>query len=272
MTYVAFLSDSGDDLTLYLKSYREIRNLPDQSYTWTRFLQRVSPEALLERLSSYSVFARGLPPTQKLQDPNFLAVFEAVLCAGVVKEDEFIDAGTKDAISQCFRGGWLHTDKINGPNGFGYCFPSRLHHWYVEWKLWGITPRTPFNTTKPIDFAVTVIRMFSPLVLATGRQIGPGFIQRPPEAQYQDEFYRCCHRYSKGSLVTFLEYRNKSGQIDCYVPSKKWGIELLRDGKQLSQYSIRFSSAGAYGGTLSLSDYIILDFRDSTPQKKHPGR
>lgn len=33
-------------------------------------------------------------------DPNIAAVFEAVLCAGVV----------------------------NGPNGFGYCFSSPLHH------------------------------------------------------------------------------------------------------------------------------------------------
>lgn len=49
------------------------------------------------------------------------------------------------------------------------------------------------------DFAVAVIRLFSPQALGTGRR-GPGFIQRPPEAQYRDEFYRCSHQYSKGSL------------------------------------------------------------------------
>jgi hypothetical protein len=106
----------------------------------------------------------------------------------------------------------------------------------------------------------------------TGRQIGPGFIQRPPEAQFQDEFYRCCQRYSKGSLVTFPEYGTKSGRVDFYIPSKEWGIELLRDGDQLEQHSIRFSSTGAYGGMLSLSDYIILDFRTQTPTKRHPRR
>ncbi len=214
-----------------------------------------------------------MPPTQKLQDPNFVAVFEAVLCAGVVTDGDFTHPGTKDAISECFREGWFHTDTINGPNGFGYYFPSRLHHWYVEWRLWGTTPPTPFNVTKLLDFAVTVIRMFSPQVLAaTGRQIGPGFIQCPPEAQFQDEFYRCCHRYSKGSLVTFPEYGTKSDRVDFYVPFKKWGIELLRDGNQLEQRSIRFSSTGAYKGTIALSDYIILDFRAKPPKKRHSRR
>lgn len=129
MTCVAFLSDSGDDLTSYLKSYREIRHLPDQSYTWTRFLQRVSPEALLERLSSYSIFARGLPPTQKLQNPNFVAVFEAVLCADVVKEDEFTDTGMKDAISQCFCGGWLPWIKLLDRTVSGTV--SCQHFWHL---------------------------------------------------------------------------------------------------------------------------------------------
>jgi hypothetical protein len=255
----------------YTKSYREIRNLPDQSYTWTRFLQRISPQTLFEGLGSASIFARGLPPSHKLQDPNFVAVFEAVLYAGVVTEEDFTRAGEKDAISQCFRKGWLHTDQVDGPNGFGYCFPSSLHHWYAEWKLWGTTPSTPFNMTKLLDFAVTVIRMFSPQALAT-RGIGPAFIQRPPETQYQDEFYRCCHRYSKGSLVAFPEYGTKSGRVDFYIPSKEWGIELLRNGDQLEQPSIRFSSTGAYGGTMSLSDYIILDFRANSPKKCHSRR
>ena len=235
-------------------------------------MQRVSPRALLELLNSGSVFARGLPPTQKLQDPNFAAVFEAVLCAGVVTEDDFTQASAKDAILQCFRGGWLHTDKINEMDNFGYCFPSSLHRWYVEGKLCGTTPSTPFNTTNLLDFAVTVIRMFSPQVLATGRKIGPGFIQRPPEAQYQDEFYRCSHRYSKGSLITFPEYGTKSGRVDFYIPSKEWGIELLRDGNQLERHSIRFFPTGTYGGTISLSDHIILDFRATSPKKRHLRR
>jgi hypothetical protein len=141
-------------------------------------LRCVSPQTLFESLGSASILAVGLPPTHKLQDPNFVAVFEAVLYAGVVTEEEFTHAGEKDAIFQCFCEGWLHTDRVDGSNRSGYCFPSPLHHWYVEWKLWGTTPSTPFNMTKLLDFAVTVIGMFSPQALAS-RRIGPGFIQRP---------------------------------------------------------------------------------------------
>ena len=115
-----------------------------------------------------------------------------------------------------------------------------------------------------------VIRLFSPQVLATPRGIGSGFIQRPPEAQYQDEFYRCLHQYSQGGFVTFPEYGTKRGWVDFYIPSKNWAVELLRDGDQLGGHASRFSPSGAYGKTIAITDYIILDFRVTTPQVPHP--
>jgi hypothetical protein len=66
---------------------------------------------------------------------------------------------------------------------------------------------------------VVVIRKFSRSLLATEHRIGPGFVQRPPEAQYQDEFYRCSHSYSKGSVVTFPEFGTKSGRVDFFPPN-----------------------------------------------------
>ena len=169
--------------------------------------------------------------------------------------------------------GYLHTDKVNEEAGItGYCFPSSLHRWYVEHKLWGTMPSHPVNLANLLEFSVTVIRLFSPQVFVTGRRIGPGFIQRPPEAQYQDEFYRCSRQYSKGFLLTFPEYGTGSGRVDFYIPSKQWAIELLRDGDRLEQQSSRFSPAGTYGGTMSISDYIILDFRDKLPRIPHPRR
>jgi len=117
---------------------------------------------------------------------------------------------------------------------------------------------------------VAVIRLFSPQTLATSRRIGAGFIQHPPEAQYQDEFYRCSRQYSKGSLLTFPEYGTQSGRVDFYIPSKKWAIELLRDGDRLEQHSSRFLPSGAYGATMTMSDHIILDFRNNFPKIPHP--
>jgi hypothetical protein len=227
---------------------------------------------LLEQLEkSASVFKRGLPLAHELQNPSVTCVFEAVLCSasGVVTDSNLTHDNDKVALQECFRNGWLHADRLNGGK-VGYCFPSPLHHWYVEWKLWGTqSPAISFPTTNILDFIVAVIHMFSPQCLAT-RRIGPGFIQRPPEAQYQDEFFRCCHSYSKGCLVTLPEYGTQSGRTDFYIPSKKWGIKLLRDGDMLEEHSNRLLSSGSFGRTLDLSDYIILDCRNKVLGKKHP--
>ena len=119
---------------------------------------------------------------------------------------------------------------------------------------------------------MAVIRGFSHRHLCTVRRVGPGFVQRPPEAQFQDEFYRCCHAYSKGSVLTFPEFGSKTGRVDFYIPTKKWGVELLRDGDQLEQHSARFSQTGNYGKTLCLLDHIVLDCRVNNPKLPHPSR
>jgi hypothetical protein len=121
-----------------------------------------------------------------------------------------------------------------------------------------------------MDLVVDFIHAFSPHALSTERRVGPGYIQRPPEAQYQDEFYRCCHIVSNGSLVTFPEFGTKRGRVDFYIPSKRWGVELLRNGDRLEQHSGRFSQTGSYGTSLTVSDYIILDCRTTYPTKSHP--
>ena len=111
-------------------------------------------------------------------------------------------------------------------------------------------------------------------MLSTTRRVSStGHVQHPPEAQYQDEFYRCCYTHSNGLLVTFPEFSIAKGQVDFYIPAKEWGVELLRDGDQLAQHSGRFSlQMGSYGTTLSLTDYIILDCRKTQPRVHHPCR
>jgi len=120
-----------------------------------------------------------------------------------------------------------------------------------------------------LQLALKVIAGFSPHLLSAERRIGPGCIQRPPEAQYQDEFYRSCHAFSHGSLLTLPEYGTAEGRVDFYVPSKKWDVELLRDGNRLEEHSGRFSESGPYARTLPLSDYILLDCRKMRPRRRH---
>jgi hypothetical protein len=74
------------------------------------------------------------------------------------------------------------------------------------------------------------------------------------------------------SLVTFPEFGTAKGRVDFYIPAKSWGIELLRDGNQLAKHCGRFSDAGSYGTTLTLSEYIVIDCRTTHPERKHPRK
>jgi len=179
----------------------------------------------------------------------------------------------KHALQGCFHNGWLHADNlgvINLPDDVGYFFPSSLHRWYVEWKLLDSLPPTQFQANSLLDFVIDVFHLFSPRLLSAERRIGPSCIQRLPEAQYQDELYRCCHTLSEGSVVTFPEFGTAKGRVDFYIPAKGWGIELLRDGDQFGRHCGRFSKTGSYGSTLPLSEYIIVDCRTTHPTKEHP--
>jgi hypothetical protein len=217
-----------------------------------------------------STVARGLPPNHELKAPAVAGVFSSVLRMESVKDTNFTTERDRAALKLCFSNGWLHTDIFDDETE--YFFPSPLHRWYVEWKLWGV-PQTTFSANCILDFVIEVISLFAPQILSTTRVSAAGHVQRPPEAQYQDEFYRCSHQYSSGSLLTFPEFGTAKGRVDFYIPLKKWGVELLREGDKLAQHCGRFSpETGSYGTTLSLTDHIILDCRTTQPQVPHPGR
>jgi hypothetical protein len=61
------------------------------------------------------------------------------------------------ALQQCFRDGWLHTNKLSDmgkPDEVGYFFALSLHRWYVEWKLWDIVPANPFQAVNLLTYVV----------------------------------------------------------------------------------------------------------------------
>ena len=135
-------------------------------------------------------------------------------------------------------------------------------------------PTIPFESNSILQLALEVIAGFSPRLLSAERiqrRIGSGCIQQPLEAQYQDKLYRCCYAYLNGSLVTLPEYCTTKRRVDFYIPSKIWSVELLRDGDQFEEHSGRFSGSVSYGVTLPLSDYIILDCRNTWPKCPHRG-
>jgi len=235
-------------------------------------LRSVGTKILLLKLKDSSVFGRGLPEDEDIQDPVIAEIFSDVLCNGHVTDTSITDPDERNKLLHCFHSGFLHSDKIGSGNDVAYFFPSSLHRWFVEWKLCDTLPTVSFETGDILNFVIKVISKFSPRQLRTERRIASGGIQRPLEAQYQAEFYRCSNIFSKGSIITFPEYGTADGRVDFFIPVKNWGIELLRDGDRLAQHSGRFSKGGSYATDLVCSDYIILDFRNTHPRVSHPHR
>ena len=291
-------------LTIVSQSYRRLRNTPGQLYSWEAFSTEFSLPLLLERLEITSIFARGLPRNIELQNRRTARIFSRALrdysISIVVSSSEDAESSSEDAIADgsisivesssgesmandsvdtktldlCFRRGWLHTEKLIEGHGrresIVYMFPSPLHRWYVEWKLYDKLLR-PFESESVLQLVIDVVYGFFPSYLSGERRVNPEYIQRPPEAQYQDEFYWSCYNISNGSLKTSPEFSTAEGRIDFYIPSKNWGVEFLRNGDRLKGHNDRFLPSGPYGANLVISDYIILDCRAKWPRDQHPG-
>jgi hypothetical protein len=269
-TNVRFFMMSNILPDIISQSYRLLKRTPRQSYTWGLFFAEVTPRNFIIQLElSSSIFLRGLPLMSDLQRPHVANAICEVLSNNSIlgRDPRNEDAGVRE----CSSNGWLHADKSPDGKGTVYTFASPLHRWFVEWRLLDTLDTVPFECSSILELALRVIAGFSPSSLSNERKIGPACVQRPPEAQYQDEFYRSCYAYSKGLLRTFPEFGTKKGRVDFYIPFKKWGVELLRDGDRLQEHSSRFSDEGVYGTDLELSEYIILDCRKTRPKLTHSG-
>ncbi|KAG8767028.1 hypothetical protein FRC15_005954 [Serendipita sp. 397] len=258
------------------KSYRQVqRNHTDYKYSLDDFHRFIDLDELWKGLILGTAFKRGLPMRRDLQKPGYAAIFRAVLNNQYLEETD-LNEEEKIALATCVKNGWLFADVIPldhplDPLIVAHFFTTQLHRWAIDYYLGPHIEKPLIEESDLLTFVIAVISRFSPLQLATPRKIGPSFVQRPPEAQFQDEFYRCSHLYSKGSLITFPEYGTARGRVDFYIPTKKWGVELLRDGDRLEKHTGRFSGRGAYAQTMDFEDYIILDFRTSRLRDKHPS-
>ena len=154
-----------------------------------------------------------------------------------------------------------------------YFFPSPLHQASVE-RLLCSSRNASIHEENIQDFAIAVCRRMLPGNLNAACLIGAAYIQCSLEARYGDEFYRACSDYTGGSVITLSEFGSSEGRIDFLVPSKRWGIDILRDGDQMEVQNDRFAS-GVYGKWIDggmMKDYIMLDFHRERPLVKHPGR
>ena len=241
------------------QSYRKIAS-SQQLFTIFDFFRHFTPHRLYAGLQGASIFRSGLPDNNALQIPSVAHVLRTALHEHVIVDTMFPEAEDSAALSRCFAQGWLHTDKgiLKDGETAAYFFASSLHRLFVEWKLFCRNPAIPIQAPNLLEFVIQIIKRFSPLNLSQPRTVGPYYFQTVPEAQYQDEFYRCCYDLTAGSLTTLSEFGTADGRVDFYIPHKKWGFELLCDGQLLEQHHNHFSPTGQYGMALEIDEYLCL--------------
>ncbi|KAL1964976.1 hypothetical protein VTN77DRAFT_6176 [Rasamsonia byssochlamydoides] len=233
--------------------------------------------AVFQRLNHAPVF-RSFPSSKQLTVP-------AANVLRQVLQEGSIPCNLEDpGIKLCYEMGWVHSDHTDQPTFMDpevVCFlPSRLHEKFVEYFLQLYQPK-PFPLDKFPSLPIlceAVLRHFSRKNLLSsvyGRHT-PATIVWPPEAQFQDEWYRAFYSLVGHGVAISSEWsRTGDGRIDFRIIEPAWGIELLRDGDRLSERCNRFSPQSNYHRWISdglLKDWLILDCRHSTPQKYNvPG-
>jgi len=185
---------------------------------------------------------------------------------------------TEDARS-CHRRGWIYSyQDPQDALAIRYTFPSPLHRASVSWRLQPTDDMPSFDSLYALS--VSTISKFKPSQLRVPiRRAGGQSSTSPPEAQYQQEFYRCVFEATFGHVRITPEFASAknakvTGRIDLFIPNSKWGIEITRDGSRLNAHDARFQDNGAYGAWTKsgmMDDYIFLDFRRGVPRKPHPN-
>jgi hypothetical protein len=150
-----------------------------------------------------------------------------------------------------------------------YNFPSPLHRQIWSYKLMGSGGYKYPGTI--IDLIKDTVAGFRPNQLSRHDRRAETDERNPPEAQYSHEWYRSLHQVTGGNVVLSPEYATapgkRRGRVDFYIPSMKWGFELIRDGSKLQEHSNRFIT-GAYSDLVDsgvIVDYALLDFRHTSP-------
>lgn len=228
-------------------------------------------------------------PRQKDLTPEAAAALRQVL------EDGKTLYKLQPGLRKCIEMGWVHTDREESLNGFGddiICyFPTNIHKKYyfslispynslltqcrfVEYYLCAMDPK-PFPAETFPSLTVlceAVLRSFSRknLRLSVDRST-PLTRKRPPEAQFQDEFYRAFHAVVGHDIAISSEWAcNSDGRVDFLITQPGWGVELLRDGDRLAEHCSRFRRGGSYSTLIRdgvMKDWLVLDCRHSKPRK-----
>jgi hypothetical protein len=181
---------------------------------------RANPlKSLISSLASRN-FSRGLPQSTEITErPEVAETFRRLLKEGII----YVEGQTEpEAFQICQRNGWIHSDLIQTSTSpkFRYIFPSYLHTACLSWRLTPASGPPPCNSL--FGMAVTVINRFKPSQMYIPIRRVDAEPEDPPEAQYQDEFYRSIHSVHGGAVLISPEFASAKkaevvGRIDFFV-------------------------------------------------------
>ena len=210
--------------------------------SWSKFCQFLSTD--------HGVL-RGTP----LKPADYAQAMRALLLHGSIDpDDETVNADIQTCLEDSYKLGFVAKDEADQ-----YTFASPLHQQLWSWRLLPqVDYQLPYQDL--LSFVKDTVAYFRPQQL-DGSDRCVGFTShRPPEAQYQEEYYCCVHRLTDGNVRISPEYAavagSRAGRIDFFIPSKKWGIELTRNGSKLVDHDARFADNGAYGQWLNLRTWM----------------
>ena len=221
-------------------------------------------------------FGRGLPLAEELSGhPDIVAFFRTLIRNGEVEEG----VGNQEVIHKCHRKGWIHAYEAPSSYITRYTFASPLHSAFISWILEPSNNMPSYPSALELCFAV--ISKFKPsrMHIPIRRAGAPSTMEPLPEARYQDEFFRSVFSVAAGNVRISPEFASARGAhvtgcIDFFIPTVKWGIEIIRDGSGLQEHNSRFEHSGAYGAWLrsgDMNDYVLLDCRTEVPRTAHPS-
>ena len=129
-------------------------------------------------------------------------------------------------------------------------------------------------------FVSTISKFKSSRLRAPIRRPGQS-TEPPPEAQYQQEFYRCVLETTLGHVRVTPEFASAknakvTGRIDLLFQSQNGGLRSLETEALLAPrgQDACFQDNGVYGAWMKsgiMDDYIFLDFCRAVPKQPHPS-
>ncbi|KAJ7925841.1 hypothetical protein B0H13DRAFT_2313974 [Mycena leptocephala] len=180
-------------------------------------------------------FMRGLPSEEMLKAPEYIVPVEYIRELLRSGAQTYQACEVPDAAWEAHECGWISFREERRRSSIVVDFPSLFHQSQLSYLLHGLQALPA--TVEVMDLNTFVKTVATPSI---------------PEAQFQNEFYRAIYKVTNGGSGLWIspefgtpQSSAHTGRIDFYLMgSKKWGIEILRNGDHLDEHVRQFGPGG----------------------------